>query len=130
VFRPGDVEEAVAREQIVAEVQISARPSDAGVSQRGDKADGVRQRGDACSDMLGVLVLWRALHARGHTYVREEGHVTPATLSILLSLRYSSLRDQATGESASAATRQTGCGSAGMRALAPARSAPTHVAPQ
>jgi hypothetical protein len=56
-------------------------------------------------------VLWRSLHARGDTYSREEGHVTPAALSIVLSLRYSRLRDQATGESASVATRQTGCGS-------------------
>ncbi len=58
--------------------------------------------------------------------MREEGHVTPATLTRLLSKSHSLLRDQATGESASAATRQTGCGSAGMRALARARSAPTH----
>ncbi len=49
---------------------------------------------------------WRSLHARGDTYRREEGHVTPATLSILLLLRSRTLRDQATGESASAATRQ------------------------
>jgi hypothetical protein len=42
-------------------------------------------------------VLRHPLHARGDTYEREEGHVTPATLSILLELRYSTLRDQATG---------------------------------
>jgi hypothetical protein len=55
-------------------------------------------------------MLWRSLHVRGDTKVREEGHDTPAKLSILLSWRYSLLRDQATGESAIAATRQTGCG--------------------
>jgi hypothetical protein len=57
VFRPGDVEEAVARERIVVEVQPPARPSDARVNQRGDKANGVRQRGNAGSGahcMLGV----------------------------------------------------------------------------
>ena len=63
--------------------------------------------------------LWRPLHARGDKYQREEGHVTPATLTISLSLRNNTLRDQATRESASAATRQKGCGSAGMRTLAP-----------
>jgi hypothetical protein len=42
-------------------------------------------------------VLRHQLHARGDTYEREEGHLTPATLSILLELRSSSLRDQATG---------------------------------
>ena len=73
------------------------RPNNGRVSQRIDKANRVWQRGDA--------------------YWREEGHDTPATLSILLSVRYRLLRDQATGESASAATRQTGCGK-GMYALA------------
>jgi hypothetical protein len=123
------------------------------VSQRRDKANGVRQCGDACSGtncMLGVTrtrarraisrqprlrfccwrgpapcetkrwgesasaatkqlqrgaavrgrVLWRPLHARGDTYQSEEGHVTPATLSILLSLRCRYLRVQATGQPA------------------------------
>jgi hypothetical protein len=55
---PGDAMEAVARERIVAETQIPARPSDGRVSQQhGDKANGVRQRGHACSGahcMLGV----------------------------------------------------------------------------
>jgi hypothetical protein len=57
---------------------------------------------------------------RSDTYSREEGHDTPATLSMSmrLSLRLKDLRDQATGESASAATRQTGCGCFRMRALA------------
>jgi hypothetical protein len=63
-------------------------------------------------------VLWRALHARGDTYTREEGHITPVTLVSRLPWRDSALRDHATGESASAATRQTVCGGAGMRALA------------
>ena len=62
-------------------------------------------------------MLWRALHARGDTYLRGEGHITPDTLVIALLLRYSTLRDHATGESASAATRQRGCAGAGMRAL-------------
>jgi hypothetical protein len=42
---------------VVVEVQIPARPSNGRVSQRGDKANGVRQRGHACSGahcMLGV----------------------------------------------------------------------------
>ena len=65
-----------------------------------------------------ACVLWRSLHARGDAYWREEGHDTPSTLTIVLLERSSHLRDQATGESASAATGQTGCGSAGMRALA------------
>ena len=54
------------------------------------------------------------------TYHKLAGQVTSRRplLVIALSLTSSHLRDQATGESASAATRQTGCGSAGMRALA------------
>ena len=54
------------------------------------------------------------------TYPKLAGQVTSRRplLVIALSLTSSHLRDQATGESASAATRQTGCGSAGMRALA------------
>ena len=63
-------------------------------------------------------VLWRPLHARGDTYSRGEGHITPVTLVSLLYWRYSSLQDHATGESASTATRQRGCGGAEMRALA------------
>ena len=93
------------------EVQPPARPSD-GASQPAPRQG---QRGAAARG----CVLRHQLHARGDTYEREEGHLTPATLSILLELRSSSLRDQATRESASAATRQTGCGSAGTRAQAP-----------
>ena len=53
-------------------------------------------------------------------YPKPSGQVTPRRplLVNVLLLRTSPLRDQATRESASAATRQTGCGSAGMRALA------------
>jgi hypothetical protein len=46
-LRPDDAEEAVARERIVVEVQEPARPSDGRVSQRGEEANGVQQRGDA-----------------------------------------------------------------------------------
>ncbi len=44
--------------------------------------------------------------------------MTPATLSILLLWRLSDLRDQTKGESDSAATRHTGCASAGTPSLA------------
>ena len=77
-------------------------------------------------------MLWRALHARGDTYLRGEGHITPDTLVSLLLWRYSPLQDHATGESASVATRQRGCGGAEMRALAhtqPQLRHVTHVAP-
>ena len=70
-------------------------------------------------------MLWRALHARGDTYLRGEGHITPDTLVSLLLWRYSPLQDHATGESASVATRQRGCGGAEMRAGA--HSAPTQT---
>jgi hypothetical protein len=71
------------------EVQPPARPSD-GASQPAPRQG---QRGAAARG----CVLRHQLHARGDTYEREEGHVTPATLSILLELRSSTLRDQATG---------------------------------
>ncbi len=64
-----------------------------------------------------MCALAPSLHARGDTYTREEGHITPDTLVIALPSRPSFLRDHATGESTSAATRQRGCGGAGMCAL-------------
>jgi hypothetical protein len=62
-----------------------------------------------------MRALARSLHARGDTYAREEGHITPDTLviALLLSSRY--LRDHATGESASAETRQRGWHAKGVR---------------
>ena len=65
-----------------------------------------------------MRALARLLHARGDTYSRLGGHITPVTLVSLLYWRYSALLDHATGESANAATRQRGCAGAGMRALA------------
>jgi hypothetical protein len=67
---------------VVAEVQLPARPSDGRVSQHGDEANGVRQRGDAWSGahcMLGVGV------------TRSDRTVT---FSIVLPSRYSLLRSE------------------------------------
>ena len=94
-------------------VQFPARPSDGRVIHRGDKANGVRQRGDACSRAHCMLGVTRTQGRRAVIYASHSHDHKFVAFEVQRPARPSDGRVSQRGDTA------TGCGSAGMHALAP-----------